>query len=444
MTQPNDSFDAKFLSQWEAVRAAVLEDGTDVEWSVDRADDGTTPAYLYEKNRIIVRDVDRDLVIGRNIDADPVPERGVVPDDGSDGVGLYQIGENVVDAVNRLNGLGLRPERVATPNHLMSICPTQMCPADEPVPLPIGASQEPYPPRTTGTGGEGVQVDVLDTGLVPGFDAKHEWLAGIQEFDDGATFGPTGAIAEYGGHGTFVTGVLRCAAPATAVRSTRIFRYAGATFEDQLGDALLAALRNNPHIISLSAGSTTMGDLPHVGLEPFYMALTQPDIRTLLVAAAGNDGTTRRFYPAAYANETDAVVSVGALRYDGEGRACFSNYGDWVDVFALGERHINAFTSGSYSYVDPPQFDLTCRFYRPRRLYSPCTCVTMPPQGAVVEFSGMARWSGTSFATPLVAGLIATHMSTTGEMNPRIAAEHVLSTAVTITDSDEVKLSAIG
>jgi subtilisin family serine protease len=51
----------------------------------------------------------------------------------------------------------------------------------------------------------------------------------------------------------------------------------------------------------------------------------------VIVAGAGNDGTTAPFYPAAL----DNVVSVGAFDEDGA-RASFSNYGSWVDISAPG------------------------------------------------------------------------------------------------------------
>src|SRR5262249_59398785 len=119
-------------------------------------------------------------------------------------------------------------------------------------------------------------------------------------------------------------------------------------------------------IINLSAGCTTYNHRPPRGLEPVFDRLRAADCQTLLVAAAGNDGSTDEFWPAAAHIGTEppdlgsAVVSVGALRQDGMGRACFSNYGRWVQVFAPGERLVNSFPDGRYAYVDEARD--TCRY----------------------------------------------------------------------------------
>lgn len=65
----------------------------------------------------------------------------------------------------------------------------------------------------------------------------------------------------------------------------------------------------------------------------------------LVVAAAGNDGSTERFYPAAYQN----VLSVASSDPD-DSRSGFSNYGSWVTVAAPGNNILSTELNGSYQF----------------------------------------------------------------------------------------------
>ena len=285
----------------------------------------------------------------------------------------------------------------AAPDHMMSITPATGCPATEPDWVPGEARPQPGISRSC-CDGRGTLVAVVDTGLVPDAPATHPWLSGVTgPLDRQVTEG--NSIERYGAHGTFIASIVRAMAPRAEVRIARDFDKAGALYESHIVRALLDVLDWAPDVISLSAGTHTW---KHHGLLSFHVFVNGPlrECRgTVLVAAAGNDGQDWKFSPA----EMEEVIGVGALGPPGDARALFSDYGDWVKVYAPGQDLVHAFASGQYRYHELRE-------------------------GQEAEFFGMARWSGTSFSTPVVSGLIAARMSGTGE-SAHQAAESLLRLA---------------
>jgi hypothetical protein len=347
--------------------------------------------FVYEEGALLVRDSYLEQVR-------TVVGGGGIMDGLIGGVTHYSLaGARMAGVVEALTAIDSRVGAgAATPNHLLSVSPVHLCPATEPDVVPADAAPLP---SVGPAAGSGVSVYVVDTGLLADA-AEHSWLAGVTgEEEKLPEAGDTVEIPPYAGHGTFIAGVARCVAPEASVHVTNVLSLAGATLETEIVRHLDAALGLGPDIISLSAGGTSRNDLPLLGFEMFWERYRKHK-GTVLVAAAGNNSGRRPFWPAAL----PGVVSVGALSADLRSRAYFSDYGPWVDVYAPGERLINAFARGSYQYHEPPR------------------------TSERKEFWGMALWSGTSFATPVVAGLIAARMSRTGE-NGRRAADSVLAAA---------------
>ena len=389
---------------------------TAVHPAADQWDDIDDFDYLYREHAILVRRRDADEVVDALTQIFEDVGYGDVPEDERQ-VQREPVSRELVrltvpptavlvpDLVVRLDEI-VGPG-VAKPEHKIYVCPAT-CPATEPMEVPSGTT-DPVPPLGlgdrvpwSGSDGAGVNVGIVDTGLVSSAPGRYPWLAGAQgalenpyTTQDGET-----VIAPYAGHGTFVAGVLRSVAPQASVYVERAFDIAGADYETRLLSSLEDALSRDPDILVFTFASTTQRDQSLHTFDDLYERRIRGIKGLVVLAPAGNDGSSRPTWPAAH----PGIIAVGALAGNWHDRAHFSNYGRWVDVYAPGEDLVNAFPDGTYVCSEPPH------------------------QGQRRRFSGMAKWSGTSFSTPVVAGLIAARMSRTGE-NAQQAADALLRLA---------------
>lgn len=202
-----------------------------------------------------------------------------------------------------------------------------------------------------------VLVAVVDSGI----DAAHPDLAGVVEpgidlvngdadatDDNGHGTAAAGVIAAVAGNGIGGVGICR----TCSVIPVKVLDGNGAGTTSMLAEGIVWAADRGARVISMSLGSPTPTDAVRHAVA--YAAAKG----AVLIAAAGNAGTTFPFYPAADAG----VVSVGATMAD-DSLYEWSNRGPWVRLAAPG-------------------------------------CNTAPGLGG-----GFVDFCGTSSAAPVVAGL---------------------------------------
>ncbi|OXM69329.1 S8 family serine peptidase [Amycolatopsis vastitatis] len=213
------------------------------------------------------------------------------------------------------------------------------------------------------------------------------------------------------GHFTFIAGRIRQNAPDADVLAMRVLHRDNVCYEADLLLAmylLVARIANAQSdqdvvdIVSISLGGyVESASLEASHLRTVLKALAE--LGVIVVAAAGNDSTTRPFYPAAFASEpVDAndpwigppVIAVGALNVD-DTQAWFSNAGPNVTVEATGANVVSTFPTSVRGPVGPGR---TTRS-GDRRSADPD-----------VYPNGFAIGSGTSYAAPEVAAGLARYL----------------------------------
>ena len=224
-----------------------------------------------------------------------------------------------------------------------------------------------------GNTGKGIKIGILDTGI----DYLHEDLS--KNYKGGYNFIDNNTDArDYNSHGTHVAGIIAAldndigvvgVAPDAYIYSVRVLDYAATGTASDITAGLEWCLNNNIQIINMSLGACEDSISVRRAIDVLY------DNGILLIAAAGNSGNGMGTgdsidNPARY----DNVTAVGATDIN-DNRASFSSTGPKLEISAPGKDIYSLLPGNKY-----------------------------------------ASLSGTSMASPHVAGVAALVMSAYPEM----------------------------
>jgi len=201
-------------------------------------------------------------------------------------------------------------------------------------------------------------------------------------------------------HGTHVTG---CASPATNNSvgvagigfSTKIMAVKATTSSSSITngyDGIVYAVASGADVINMSWGGTGNSTTAQ---NIITWASQQGCV---LVAAAGNNNTNTMFYPAGY-TECIAVAATNS----NDTKASFSNYGSWVDISAPGNNIYATYYGNTY-----------------------------------------ANMSGTSMASPIVAGLCGLMLSLNPGLTPQDIRNCLTSSATNINTQNPSYVGQLG
>ena len=229
-------------------------------------------------------------------------------------------------------------------------------------------------PALTQYDGTDMVVAILDTGVDLEHTAlKNSLIAGRDMISDTATPNDIGPGLAWG-HGTHVAGIVHKMAPASKIMPIRVLDSQGRGNTFVLAYAIEYATQQGADVINLSLGADCGSQVLSATIQS---AIAQG---VIIVAAAGNDGTEAPQCPASM----PGVIAVAAVD-ENKVRASWSNYGaGWVDMAAPGVGITSTFPGG------------------------------------------YASWSGTSMATPFVAGAAALAKQKKENENGTVAVDAML------------------
>ena len=224
--------------------------------------------------------------------------------------------------------------------------------------------------------GAGITVAVIDSGIRDHWFLKNRIAEGGWDFVDGDN-DPTDEITAYDkdgdgvygpgwSHGTHVAGIISLVAPDAKILPIRVTDGDSGAWSFIVAEAIEYAVDSGVDIINLSLG------LPCRSNDLKWAMNYAEENGVVVIGSAGNDANEKLHYPAGYSNG----VAVAAT--DNEGvLAPFSNYHENVKISAPGVNIYSAYGEGQFAW-----------------------------------------WSGTSQATPMVAGEAALLLQSDATLTP--------------------------
>jgi hypothetical protein len=277
--------------------------------------------------------------------------------------------------------------------------------------------------------GAGIRVALLDSGVDATHPSLSSRLVAGKDFVDGDDDPSQGAAPARGyEHGTHVAGLIALSAPGAQIMPLRVLDTSGKGNVWVLAEAILHAVdpdrnpatRDGAHVINLSLGTTQPtrlldiavelatcsddddgeqdDDYADAGFDDDKMRCNlQPG--AVVVSGAGNGGSdTELQFPAA--EQAEGAISVAATTSAGT-LAGFSNRGSWVQIAAPGEQITSALPGGNWGV-----------------------------------------WSGTSMATPLIAGTAALIRAANPDWKPVDVTKRMLDRSTSICGTNIRRIDA--
>jgi len=227
------------------------------------------------------------------------------------------------------------------------------------------------------TQGGGALVAIVDTGIDLDHPALADALAlpgielggGTDPGDDrpeGVDTNHDGIVDGALGHGTHVAGIVHALAPGARLLPVRVLDSDGVGGAFRVAKGIVAAVERGAVVINLSLGLPASSPSIQAALDMAHAA------GVVVVAAAGNDDLSALDFPASY----PSVLAVAGTDPD-DRKADFSDFGSGVALAAPAVGILSTYWDGTY-----------------------------------------ARWSGTSMASPFVAGTAALLYGSLGPAAP--------------------------